>query len=104
MTHEELVEKVARVLASHIGPEWESAFASKTEWRKTHGRQSGKHSDINGPFQEDYLDAARVAIKITGEACWQEARLTWRECEGDAASAVDDVSNQIQSLTQGKET
>jgi len=39
MTHEELVEKVARVLASHIGPEWESAFASKTEWRKTHGRQ-----------------------------------------------------------------
>ena len=94
MTHEELVEKVARVLASHIGPEWESAFASKTEWRKTHGRQSGKHSDINGPFQEDYLDAARVAIKITGEAILEHQ-----------IGVLDVVqSTDIKSLTQGKET
>jgi len=94
MTHEELVEKVARVLASHIGPEWESAFASKTEWRKTHGRQSGKHSDINGPFQEDYLDAARVAIKITGESI----------LKNQIGNLHRISETHIKILTQGKET
>ena len=81
MTHEELVEKVSKELAK-------------------------RHSTISREAVHWTLfqDEARLAIKITGEACWQEARLTWRECEGDAASAVDDVSNQIQSLTQGKDT
>ena len=94
MTNEELIEKVARVIASHTGPEWDSAFASKLAWRQTLGQQEGKNSDVNGPFQEDYLDAARAVIKIVG------AELLNHQIGGYPAVSTHD----IRSLTQGKDT
>lgn len=62
MDNDALVERVARVIASELGDDYELAPANKREWTKTHGQFRGAFRDVNQPFKCNYDDAARAAI------------------------------------------
>lgn len=58
----EIIERAARAIASHIGYDYDMAFKSKSEWNECRGYKSGQFHDINEPFQIDYVNAAKGAI------------------------------------------
>lgn len=60
----EMVERVARAIATELGADLDTAFANKTEWTNMRGTDAaGRWRDINEPFKSDYLAAARAAIE-----------------------------------------
>lgn len=64
----EMVERVARAIATELGADLDTAFADKTEWTNMRGTDAaGRWRDINEPFKSDYLAAARAAIEAMRE-------------------------------------
>jgi predicted RecB family nuclease len=64
----EMVERVARAIATELGANLDTAFADKTEWINMRGTDAaGRWRDINEPFKSDYLAAARAAIEAMRE-------------------------------------
>lgn len=59
----DMIEKVARAISGHIGPEFDAAYAHKDEWTA----DRGSRADINAPFKSDYLEAACAAIEALME-------------------------------------
>src|SRR5690606_28936050 len=58
----DMVEKVARAIALAQGDSFDDAFEDKAEWVEGRGHKGGRFRDINEPFRECYLDAARAAL------------------------------------------
>ena len=46
MTHEELVDRVARNIADQIGPSFDDAMKNKSEWVKLRGEKNGHGTKI----------------------------------------------------------
>lgn len=64
-----MVERVARAIATELGADLDTAFANKTEWTNMRGTDAaGRWRDINEPFKSDYLAAARAAIEAMRDA------------------------------------
>lgn len=59
----EMVERVARRIASELGDDFDHAFAGKAEWIAARGQKGGRYRDVNEPYRDEYLDAARGALE-----------------------------------------
>ena len=58
-----MLEKVARAIATGLGYEWDTLYASKGEWTA----DRGSRHDINVPYKPDFLEAARAALEAMRE-------------------------------------
>ena len=76
---DDLVERVARIIANAMGDNFADAFKNKTRWIAKRGESGGRFRDVNEPMQCDYLAAAEAAIEATG--------ITRLTAERDAALA-----------------
>lgn len=63
----EIIERVARAIASNLGDDFDHAFASKSEWIKAQGHKGGRFRWSSEPMQGDYIEAARAAISAIRE-------------------------------------
>lgn len=63
----EMLEKAARRLAEALGDNLDDAFANKSEWNAARGEKGGRFRDINEPFRDDYLQAARAVLEALRE-------------------------------------
>jgi len=78
----EMVERVARAIATELGANLDTAFADKTEWTNMRGTDAaGRWRDINEPFKSDYLAAARAAIQAMREPSDGMVEAGWRAKE-----------------------
>lgn len=59
----EMIERVARKIATALGDDFDHAFKTKAEWIAARGEKGGRYRDINEPRQADYLEAARDALE-----------------------------------------
>lgn len=59
----EMIERVARALASSHGDNWDDIPGSKSNWVEMRGQFGGRFRDVNENFRCDYLDQARAAIE-----------------------------------------
>lgn len=59
----EMVERVARAIAAGLGYDWNTLYASKSEWNA----DRGSRHDINVPYKPDFIEAARAAIEAMME-------------------------------------
>ena len=92
---ENIVERVARIIADQVGDGFDNAHRNKPHWVETRGESGGRFRDVNEPRQNDYLDAARAAIAAlrepsdamieAGEMC--DAADVWR-------SMIDAILNE----------
>lgn len=64
---DDLVERVARIIADELGDDLDHAFETKSEWVTERGEKGGRYRDINEPRRGDYIDAARAAIAAMPE-------------------------------------
>ncbi|WP_299198286.1 MULTISPECIES: hypothetical protein [Pseudomonadota] len=55
-------ETIARVIAESIGPPFDKVHRDKQHWLKERGMFDGEHRDVNGPFQDHYMDAADAIL------------------------------------------
>lgn len=58
--NDELMERLARVLASHLGDDFDAAFANKREWTKARGGEPFR--DVNMPYKGDYIEAVQAIL------------------------------------------
>lgn len=84
----DMIEKVARAISGHIGPEFDAAYAHKGEWTA----DRGSRADINAPFKSDYLEAARAAIEALMEPT-----------EGMLEAALDESGNRVTAYAPATE-
>lgn len=56
------VESVARIIASHIGLNYDRIFENKAEWTKNRGMRDAEVYDINTPYRTDLRDAAKAVL------------------------------------------
>jgi hypothetical protein len=63
----EMVERVARAIASGNGDDYDAIPASKAEWVEKRGEFGGRFRDFNQPRRNDYVDMARAAIAAMRE-------------------------------------
>lgn len=73
MTHEDLIEAVARSIASAMGDNYADAFKDKSRWIAKRGMSGGRYRDVNEPMRCDYDEAARAAISVIAPAVLDEA-------------------------------
>ena len=59
----DMVERVARAIAEAQGDNFADAFKNKQRWVAKRGMSGGRFRDINEPFQSDYVEAAKAAIR-----------------------------------------
>lgn len=64
----ELRERLARVLASALGDDFDAAFESKSEWIKERGGEPFR--DVNMPHKGDYLEAVSALLIELEAAGW----------------------------------
>ena len=64
----ELRERLARVLASALGDDFDAAFESKSEWIKERGGEPFR--DVNMPHKGDYLEAVSALLTELEAARW----------------------------------
>lgn len=56
-------EAVARIVADHVAGGFDAALQDKQEWKDRSGLgYDCEPSDVNGPFKDDYLDAADAIL------------------------------------------
>lgn len=79
---DDLVERVAKIIAKQLGDNFSDAFTSKQRWIAKRGMSGGRFREFNEPYQCDYLYAARSAIT----ACQSEIR---EECAKVADQEAD---------------
>lgn len=63
----EMIERVACVIATELGDDFDLAIADRGAWRKSQGIKDGRYRDINEPTQADFLELARAAIQAMRE-------------------------------------
>lgn len=63
----DMVERVARVIAEAQGDNFADAFKNKERWVAKRGMSGGRFRDVNEPFQSDYIEAAKAAIRAVLE-------------------------------------
>lgn len=68
MTHDELVEAVARNLARENGDDFDAIPADKQEWIAQRGQFGGRFRDVNEMKQNDYLCLANSALSVILDA------------------------------------
>lgn len=58
-------EAVARIIADHVSGGFDAALQDKQEWKDRSGLgYDCEPSDVNGPFKDDYLDAADAILVL----------------------------------------
>lgn len=61
------LERAARAAGDQVG-EYEFMLANKQEWIQRRGiNHAGEPVDINGPFQDDFIDIARAVLMAVRE-------------------------------------
>lgn len=60
----EVIERVARTIATALGDDLDEVFTSKAEWNAAHGEKAGTYRSINLPMRSDYIHAAK---SVAGE-------------------------------------
>ena len=55
-------EKIARLLAEHLGPGWDQMYQDKREWIDD---RAARQPDVNGPFRDDCTAAARAILALS---------------------------------------
>ena len=73
---------VARIIADHVAGGFDAALQDKQEWKDRSGLgYDCEPSDVNGPFKDDYLDAADAILALrpqpSGETREDVARELW---------------------------
>ena len=63
----EMIERVARAVATELGDDFDLAFADKAAWRKSQGNKDGRYRDINEPTQADFIEVARAVLRVMRE-------------------------------------
>lgn len=58
-----IIEKLARAVASANGDNYSDAFANKTRWVAKRGMSGGRFRDVTEPYQHDYDDMARAVLQ-----------------------------------------
>ena len=56
--------KVAKVIAKAMGDNFSDAFKNKQRWTAKKGMSGGRFRDVNEPFQDDYIAAAKAAAAV----------------------------------------
>lgn len=84
----EMVERLARVIASELGDDFDSAFENKAAWIDGRSERGGRFRDVNEPTQADYIDAARAVIQAMKEPT---------QAQFDALSATDKLWRELDS-------
>lgn len=87
----EMLEKVARRLAEALGDNLDDAFANKSEWNAARGEKGGRFRDINEPFRDDYLQAARAALEALREPSEGMVEAGYRHCQAEGRWPEDDA-------------
>lgn len=57
-----MIEKMARAIADNIGPPFDKLHKNKQQWKQYGGRFEGEPRDVNGPFQDDCIEAAKAVL------------------------------------------
>jgi|21_taG_2_1085346.scaffolds.fasta_scaffold09763_5 hypothetical protein len=63
----EMIERMARAIADNIGPSFDNLHKNKRHWIETRGIFGDEHRDVNGPFRDDCMEAARAALSALQE-------------------------------------
>ena len=79
----EMIERVARAIATELGDDFDRAFASKSEWNKAQRHKGGRFRYSSEPMQGDYLDAARAAIQAMREPTEGMKARAWELLRGN---------------------
>lgn len=58
----EMIERVARTVATEWGDDFDLAFANKAAWLESQGSKGGHWRDITEPTQADFMEVARAVI------------------------------------------
>lgn len=61
--HEHAI-KLAKVIAKALGDNFSDAFKNKQRWTAKRGMSGGRFRDVNEPFQDDYIAAAKAAAAV----------------------------------------
>lgn len=82
-----LRERLARKIAENVGPAYDEALQNKREYLNRRGEGP---TDVNGPFRDDYDNAADDALSVFRE--WLESEAT---AQVFAALAVKDLEDRL---------
>jgi len=91
MLQDKMIERIAKVICVGIGYEWDTLYATKSEWI----RDRGSRHDINVPRKPDFEEAAKCVLE-TFSAESLQAQLT-------AALASDDQTGIATGLEMAAE-
>lgn len=92
MITDDMVERVARLIAGQLGDDFDDAFKNKGQWTDERGFSGNRFRDVNEPFQSDYLDAARAAIEAMHPVLEDEpVAPIWRNGITNTVGIIDEV-------------
>jgi len=84
-------ESIARIIASHLGSDWEFMCPDKQAWTECGGVVKGRPVDVNAPTHRDCLDAAEAVlghvsapVRLTRTEPPTEPGWYWARFRGDA--------------------
>ncbi len=93
--------KVAKVIANAIGDNFSDAFKNKQRWTAKRGMSGGRFRDVNEPFQDDYIAAAKAAAAvIAADRAGLVARIAELEAEVERLAVTVSAAEQRASQSE----